>query len=63
MRPVQRLFARFVAMHAEERRRRAFAREVFGQRGFDDSALQKPACWRRGQANRRSLNANAAGEA
>ena len=47
MSQIQYWFERFAGITDEERRRVAFAKEIFGQRGLDTTALQRPACWRR----------------
>ena len=44
---LQYWFERFAGITDEERRRMAFAKEIFGQRGLDTARLQTPACWRR----------------
>ena len=47
MSQIQYWFERFAGVTDEERRRVAFAKAFFGQRGLDTTRLQKPACWRR----------------
>ena len=44
---LQYWFERIAGVSDEERRRVAFAKAFFGQRGLDTTRLQKPACWRR----------------
>ncbi len=44
---IQYWFERFAGITDEERRRMAFAKDFFGQRGLDTAALQRPVCWRR----------------
>ena len=47
---LQYWFERITGVTDEERRRMARAKTIFGQRGFDTTALQTPACWRRSSA-------------
>ena len=47
MNQLQRWFDRIAGVTEEERRRMDFAQSFFGQRGFDTTPLQTPACWRR----------------
>ena len=47
MSQIQYWFERFAGITDEERRRVAFAKYFFGQRGLDTTRLQTPACWRR----------------
>ena len=43
----QAWFDRIVGFSSEERRRLAFAEQVFGQYRIDTTQFERPACWRR----------------
>ena len=61
MSQVQRWFERIAGITEEERRRTAFARAFFGQRGLDTTVLQTPACWRRSMSRRGARGTNVRG--
>lgn len=50
MSQIQHWFERIAGITEEERRRMAFAKVFFGQRGLDTAVLQRPACWRRSRS-------------
>ncbi len=58
MSQIQYWFERFAGVTDEERRRVAFAKAFFGQRGLDTTKLQKPACWRRSMSRSASGQTN-----
>lgn len=58
---LQYWFERFAGVTDEERRRAAFAKDFFGQRGLDTMALQRPACWRRSRTTTRCHQATSRG--
>ena len=58
---LQYWFERFAGITDEERRREAFAKDFFGQRGLDTERLQAPACWRRSRTTTRSQQATSRG--
>lgn len=47
MNRIQQWLKQIAGVSQEERQRWAVAQEIFGTRGPDVSAFQKPACWRR----------------
>ena len=47
MKRMQNWFEIIAGISQEERERYALAQEIYGNKGQDISALQKPACWRR----------------
>lgn len=47
MNRIQKIFEQLVGFTEEERRRLAFARQIFAARGLDLAAMDRPACWRR----------------
>jgi len=52
MSQIQKWIATIAGVTQAERARYEFAREFFGRKPLDTSALQKPACWRRTAARR-----------
>ncbi len=58
MSQIQYWFERFAGITDEERRRVAFAKDFFGQRGLDTTRLQTPACWRRRTSRSVALRQN-----
>ncbi|MEF8753522.1 MAG: hypothetical protein V5B60_06205 [Accumulibacter sp.] len=47
MNTIQKWFEQVAGVTRTERARWALAQQVYGARGLDIAALQKPACWRR----------------
>ncbi|EXI69724.1 MAG: hypothetical protein AW08_00217 [Candidatus Accumulibacter adjunctus] len=47
MNTIQKWFEQVAGVTRDERARWALAQQVYGARGLDVAALQKPACWRR----------------
>ncbi len=47
MNTIQKWFEQFAGLTRNERARWVLAQQVYGTRGLDVAALQKPACWRR----------------
>lgn len=47
MEQLQKFFERLAGVTHEEKRRLAFARQLFGASGIDFEAMEVPACWRR----------------